>query len=516
MSRRKFTVDRYQEIERLLAAGRGLREIARALKCSRRTVREIRDRQRSSPDQPRTVADPLWMAQIDWPQIIHDLGLGHPLKFLWEEKAQGLTTYSNFWKQLYRKFPQYRQAAVTARDFEPGERVEVDYAGDTLEWIDLSTGEIRKAYVFVAGLGFSQLLFAWAAEDTKSRNWLGSHRRMFAFYGGVAHVTVPDCLKQGVLKCHLYDPDLNPGYAELAGHYSTAVVPARVGHAKDKAVVEGLVKILMRYVRFRHRRQRFTSLPQINLALSECVERINARPHSRFGVSRRERFESVEKAALKPLPPTEFDVGEWKQVKLHPDCYILVESVYYSAPHIHRGKQLRVKVTEHHVEIFLELERLAIHPRSRHRDGRRIKIEAHFPPASQAYYEATPQKLLSQSRFLHPELNCLIADLFNADVYGNIRRVQGLIRSATKELQACGREQASLHIEAAIAHMRHFNKVRVPYFQALLAQARHQKPGTNNLLREIVRLPGNPMLRYVRDTLAAVDPAHPNQEMLKP
>src|SRR5207244_11501679 len=89
-------------------------------------------------------------------------------------------------------------------------------------------GGIRKAWVFVAGLGFSQLLFAWAAEDMKSRNWLGSHRRMFAYYGGVAHVTVPDCLKQGVLKCHLYDPDLNPGYAELAVQYATAVVPARV------------------------------------------------------------------------------------------------------------------------------------------------------------------------------------------------------------------------------------------------------------------------------------------------
>jgi hypothetical protein len=217
-------VDRYEEIQRLLAAGRGVREITRALSCSRRLVRQIRDGLRDSPDQPREVADPLWMAQVDWPQIIHELGLGHPLKFLWEEKAQSLTTYSNFWKQFYRKFPQYRQAAVTARDFEPGKRVEVDYAGDALEWIELSTGEIRKAYVFVAGLGFSQLLFAWAAEDTRSYNWLSCHRRMFEFYGGVAHVTVPDCLKQGVLKCHLYDPDLNPGYAELAAHYATAVV----------------------------------------------------------------------------------------------------------------------------------------------------------------------------------------------------------------------------------------------------------------------------------------------------
>jgi transposase len=89
--------------------------------------------------------------------------------------------------------------------------------------------------VFVAGLGFSHLLFAWAAEDMKSRNWLGAHRRMFSFYGGVAHVTVPDCLKQGVLKCHLYDPDLNPGYAQLASQFSTAVVPARPDHPKDKA-----------------------------------------------------------------------------------------------------------------------------------------------------------------------------------------------------------------------------------------------------------------------------------------
>src|SRR5581483_12224291 len=173
MSRRTLTVDRYQEIERLLAAGRGIREITRALKCSRRLVRQIRDGVHRAPDVPRDVVDPLWMAQVDWDGIVRDLGLGHPLKFLWEEKAQSLTTYSNFWKQFYRKFPEYRQAAVTARDFEPGERVEVDYAGDTLEWVELSTGEIRKAYVFVAGLGFSQLFFAWAAADTKSANWLG-------------------------------------------------------------------------------------------------------------------------------------------------------------------------------------------------------------------------------------------------------------------------------------------------------------------------------------------------------
>ena len=64
--------------------------------------------------------------------------------------------------------PQYREASVTAREFAPGERVEVDYAGEPLEWIELKSGEIRKAWVFVAGLGFSQLLFAWAAEGMRA------------------------------------------------------------------------------------------------------------------------------------------------------------------------------------------------------------------------------------------------------------------------------------------------------------------------------------------------------------
>ena len=495
MALRSMTVDRYEEIQRRLAAGRSLREIAHALGCSRRTVREVRDGERRSPDVAKGGTDPLWMSQLEWPSIIHDLGLGHPLKFLWEEKAQGLTTYSNFWKRFYRKFPQLREATITAREFEPGERVEVDYAGDPIEWIELKSGEIRKAWVFVAGLGFSQLLFAWASDDMKSRNWLGCHRRMYSFYGGVPHVTVPDCLKQGVLKCHLYDPDLNPGYADMATQFGTAIVPARVKKPQDKAIVEGLVKILMRYLRFCYRRHRFASLSEINRALTECIARINDRRHSRFGVSRRERFETAERAALKPLPLHEVDCGEWKDAKLHADCYVVVEGDYYSAPHIHRHKKLRVKLTENQVEIFLGLERLALHPRSRHRNGKRIFIDTHFPAASQAYYEATPQKLLSQSRFIHPELNRLFVELFNTDVYGHIRRCQGLVRTATKEIHDSGHEVANERIAAAIATMRRYGKYRVPYFQALLAQARKHalspEPG-----REIVRRPGNPMLRY--------------------
>jgi hypothetical protein len=112
MARRKLTVDRHEEIKRRLADGRSLREIATALGCSRRLVRQIRDGERLT-HQTAASPDPLWMAQLEWPVIIHDLGLGHPMKFIWEERAKALITYPNFWKQFYRKFPQYREATIT-------------------------------------------------------------------------------------------------------------------------------------------------------------------------------------------------------------------------------------------------------------------------------------------------------------------------------------------------------------------------------------------------------------------
>lgn len=143
----------------------------------------------------------------------------------------------------------------------------------------------------------------------------------------------------------------------------------------------------------------------------------------------------------------------------------------------------------------MDLQRLAIHPRSRHKDGRRIRIEAHFPPNSVAYYEPTPQSLLSQSRFIHPELNRLLVELFNADVFGHLRRAQGFVRSCTKEINLAGHQIASERIDAAIATMRRYDRYRVPYFQELLAQARKHNLSAE-AHREIVRRPGNPMLRY--------------------
>jgi hypothetical protein len=143
--------------------------------------------------------------------------------------------------------------------------------------------------------------------------------------------------------------------------------------------------------------------------------------------------------------------------------------------------------------------------------GQRIKIKEHFPPNSDAYYEATPQRLLSQSRFIHPDLNTLFIELFNEDVFAHIRRAMGLVSACTKEIKLIGHELASVRIAAAIATMRRYNRIRAPYFKELLDQARKQSINPQ-AERDIVRKPGNPMLRYVGGAAlqAADEPSFPS------
>lgn len=491
-----ISVARFEDIIRLINLGHSDRAIARTLKCRRLKVGEIRGGVTKHPRLmlEKEVPDgPLWTQLLDWECIQRELKEGHELKRIWEEKVSKITTYSNFWKQLNRKFPLLMKQTVTVRCFNPGEHCEVDYAGDRIEWID-SRGEIREAHVFIGILCFSQLIFAYASENERSTNWLNSHRKMYEFFGGVPQVTVCDCLKQGVIKCHRYDPDLNPSYTEFASYYKTAVVPARPKHPKDKALVEGAVKLVMRLFRWIYRRHTFTSLDEINRALLQTIDRINHKIHTRFKISRIDRFLTLEKAALKSLPVLPYEDIEWSEPRVHPDCMVAVDYNFYSAPHIHRGEKVRVKLTSNQVEIFWNLERIALHPRKRGQ-GHKEKIKEHFPPNSQAYMEATPQNILSQARFIHESMRNLINTLFEIETLGNLRRAMGLVRRAHNEIKASGRTEAEPIIIAAIEQMVRFQKYRVSYFDETLKKLKKRNSISPKVDREIERLPGNPMLR---------------------
>ena len=363
----RTTMAQVSDIERLIAKGLSDRAIARSLKCRRSLAASVRGGKVGKdqillgmlkPEMPVSIRP--WVQGVNWESVERDIRDGHQIKRIWEEAAGSCTSHSNFFKYVKDRFGPLMEATVTLREFKPGEHCEVDYAGDKIPWADIKTGEIMYAHVFIGILCFSQKIFAHASENEKKVNWLGSHRKMFEFYRGTPRVVVPDQLKNGVVKGHLYDPDLNPDYVEMASHYGVAVVPARAGKPKDKALVEGAVGIVMRYFRFVYRRRTFTSLAEVNQALAEAVNKINAKIHTRFKTSREERFTKLEKSTLAPLPLEPYSISDWKNAKIHPDCTVAADQNFYSAPHIHRGREVRVKISVTKIEIFFVVHILRV------------------------------------------------------------------------------------------------------------------------------------------------------------
>ena len=189
-------------------------------------------------------------AQPDWARLHAELKKpGVTMLLLWEEyRAEHPDGYalSRFY-QLYRAWLD-RVSPVMRQHHVAGEKMFVDYAGQTVEIVDMSTGEVRRAQIFVAVLGASSYTFAEATWSQQLPDWLGSHARAFEFFGGVPKLIVPDNLKSAVGKTCWFEPVINRSYADLATHYGTAVLPARPQKPKDKAKVEVAVQLVERWV----------------------------------------------------------------------------------------------------------------------------------------------------------------------------------------------------------------------------------------------------------------------------
>ena len=153
----------------------------------------------------------------------------------------------------------------------PGEKLFVDYVGQTLSIIDGATGEILQSQICVAVLGTSNYTFAEATWTQKLPDWIGSHVRAFEFFGGVTEILVPDNLKSGVKHASYYDPEINPTYSDLAQHYGVTVLPARPYKLKDKTKVECGVLVVERWILARLRHQRFFSLTEANRAIAQLL-----------------------------------------------------------------------------------------------------------------------------------------------------------------------------------------------------------------------------------------------------
>lgn len=203
--------------------------------------------------------------------------------------------------ELYTRW-EGKLSPVMRQRYAAGETLFVDYAGATIDVVCPETGEVRAAQLFVAALGASNYTYVEASWSQKLPDWIASHTRAFAFFGGVPAQIISDTLKAGVTKACFYDPAINRTYADMAAHYETAVVPARPRKPRDKSKVEAAVLLTERWIVARLRNRRFFGLDELNAAIRELRGQLNGKVTRHLGASRRDLYEKIDKPALKPLP----------------------------------------------------------------------------------------------------------------------------------------------------------------------------------------------------------------------
>jgi transposase len=320
--------------------------------------------------------------QPDWSRIHAELRKpGVTLQLLWEEYRFGQPDgygYSRFC-DLHAAWR--GRLSPTMRQTHPaGERMFVDYAGQTVEVIDGATGEVRRAQVFVAVLGASNYTYAEARWTQSLPDWIGCHVGAFASFGGAARQIVCDNLKAGVTAASRYEPGISRSYQDMATHYGTAILPARVRKPRDKAKVEVAVQVVQRWVLARLRHQRFFSLGELNSAIRALIADLNNRPMRHLGTSRRALFEAIEAGALLDMPAEPYAYAEWRRCRAGLDYHVEVYGHFYSVPYRLMREVIEARITDQTIELFHQTNRVACHVRNP-RQHRHTTIAEHMPSA---------------------------------------------------------------------------------------------------------------------------------------
>ena len=414
MTRERIPMRTIKEVLRLKwSCGQSRRAIAKSCGIARSTVDEYVKRAKQvglSWPLPAELDDTALEHLLYPPVIILDIPRPLPiwadihreltrksvtLMLLWDEyKAQYPEGYQySHFADLYRAYA--KKLDISMRQVHlAGEKLFVDYCGQTVPVIDRSTGEVYDCQVFVAVLGASNYTYAEATYTQGLPDWIGSHVRTLEFIGGVPEILVPDNLLSGVTKACRYEPGINRTYQELAVHYGAAVIPARVRKPKDKAKVEAGVQLVQRWILAALRNRTFFSLTELNAVIRELLDKLNNKPFKKLSGSRMSRFLEIDKPALQSLPAIAFEYAEW-QIKKRAgiDYHVEVYDHYYSLPYQLRKEYLDVRLTGSIVEVFFHSKRIASHIRS-YAKGRYTTLTEHMPKSHQDYADWTPERLI--------------------------------------------------------------------------------------------------------------------------
>jgi transposase len=351
--------------------------------------------------------------------------------------------------QFNLHFQQWRKRSKPVMHIEhiAGDKMYIDYAGEKLEIVDPNTAEVTEVEVFISILGASQLTYIEASLSQKKEDFIASCERALRFYGGVPLAIIPDNLKSAVTKSNRYEPTLNQTFENFAAHYSTTIMPARAYKPKDKALVEGAVKIAYRRIYSKLDKERFHSLDDLNEAIWKILETHNNTKLTDRPFSRRELFEDIERHTLQALPvlPYEFKHQQQATISVNGHICLKEDKHYYSVPYQCIGKKVKILYTSTHVEIFYNYVSIAQHQRNRKNFGYTTVTE-HLASTHKYLSKWNPDRFISWAQSIDDSVKTFIIRLMETKSYPEVsykacQGVLGFERKVGRErlINACKR-----------------------------------------------------------------------------
>ena len=479
-----------KEILRLkYECGLSNRQVARSCKVSRRTVAEyIRRAEKigitwplpDRTDNPRleeflfgeqTLFSGAKRPLPDMEYIHRELRRkGVTLRLLWEEylsenpdgyQITQFCEYYNRWKKTLHPTMRLPHKA--------GEKMFVDWAGQTIPIVDPRTGVSQPASLFVAALGASNYTFSKVFPDQKLPHWIVAHCDAYEYFDGVAKITVPDNPRTAVTKACRYEPDMNATYQEMAEHYGTVIIPARAYKPRDKAKVENAVQNAERSIIAALRHQTFFSVAEVNKAIKKLLVKLNSKPFQKMEGSRLSLYEEIEKLILLPLPEQRYQFSTWSTAKVNIDYHIQADKHFYSVPFRMVHQQVDVRMTDQTVEIFLRKHRVAVHRRS-YMKGRYTTDPAHMPEAHQKHLEWTPERLTNWAQKIGEHCSQAVKAIIESKRHPEqgYRACLGIMRLS--------RDHGSQRVEAACRRALAFNTCSYQSIKSILKTKLDKEP----------------------------------------
>ena len=366
--------------------------------------------------------------------------------------AEGTTPYRyTQFCEKYRRWAKVTKATMRIKH-KPGDKTEVDWAGDTLPVYDPVTGDSEPGYLFVGVLPCSFYIFADLCENMQQESWQYCHINMYNYFGGVTRLLIPDNLKTGVVTNSRYDVVVNKSYQELAEYYDTAIVPCRVEAPNDKSHAEGSVKYAETWILAKLRDRKFFSFEEARAAVKETLEELNNREiKSRKGWTRRKSFLEEEAPFLKPLPKEPYEPAVWLPEQKVGHDYLVSDGMNkYSVPFDLIGQQVALKTTRKLVEIYFHGDRMAVHARkdTPQRDPI-VKLE-HMPAEHRAFLKYTEEEFITWGKENGPAIQLTVESFlrrgrepeqgykFCASLQGLARKYSGArLEAACEKLLEC-------------------------------------------------------------------------------